>query len=314
MGQLFFENDQILYEDDGRKEVLYGHEERITNYSHVPHQLINGGDSLLGLVLDGVNEHEIIAGGTNEKDATCEYATMNLLLAREHMKTPYELKVLEIGCSSGVLSYHLAKMLGKYNEDSQLCCVTNSMEHKNGSGWTDRISRVESMPKVSFLATDYDKMPLPDRYFDVVVLNASEVFEKKEMILSEVRRVLKNDGAFLAYVVRDVDLIQQIAYRSASLKTYMYLPDRCLLRVESSDFLPGAKTEEVVSYNRKGVTDGCDEMLNGNASAEELRNMIRSLDAWIDEAIAERDLESKILFIRYKGQLLDKLVKTEYGR
>ncbi len=315
MGRMCFGNDQIVYEDGGRKELLYGYEERIFNYSRIPLRIIGEeGDSLLGLILESVNEHGIIAEGTKEKDASYEYATMNLLLAREHMKTPYELKVLEIGCLSGILSYHLAKLLGKYNENSQLCCVTNMMGNKTESGWIDRISHVESMPKVSFLTTDFDNMPLSDGYFDVVFLNASDVIEKKEAVLSEARRVLKKDGVFLAYVVGDVGLIQQIAYQSASLKTYMYLPDRCILRVSASEFTSFANCGNELSYHVKSVVNRCENVLRNDVRSEELRDVIRYLDACIDEAIAKRDLESKILFMKYKGEFLDKLVRIEYGR
>lgn len=315
MGQMCFENDQILYEDGERKEILYGCEGRIYNFSRIPLRVIGEeGDSLLSLVLEGVTEHDVIAEGTKEKDASCEYATMNLLLAQEHMKTPYELKVLEIGCSSGILSYHLAKILGKYNENSQLCCVTNVIGSESEKGWMDRISCIKCMPRVSFLVSDYDDMPLSDGYFDVVILNASEEYEKKEAVLFEARRVLKRDGLFLAYVVGDVGLIQQIAYQSNVLKTYIYLPDRCLLRVPASEFMPLANRRNEPVYNIKNVVDRCDKMLESDVATEELRDMLRYLDACVDEAIVKRDLENKILFIKYKGELLDKLVRIEYGR
>lgn len=315
MGQMCFENDKILYEDGNRKEVLFGCEEKISNYSRIPLRTIGGeGDSLLGLFLECLDEHEVIADGTNEKNASCEYATMDLLLAGEHMKTPYELNVLEIGCSSGVLSYHLAKIMGKYNENSRLCCVTNTIGNGSESGWTDRISALGCVPKVSFLATDYDNMPLSDGYFDVVFLNASEAFEKKEAVLSEAQRVLKDDGLFLAYVVGDVDLIQQIAYQSSAIKTYMYMPDRCLLRVEAPNFLLPKRQEKMLSFDVKSVADSCKVMLESDVEVKEIRDMLRCLDAYVDEAIARHDLESKILFMKYKGDLLDKLVRKEYGK
>lgn len=313
MGSMYIENNRVVYRDEQRAEVLLGYEEMITNYSRLPLQYLGkGADSLLSLVLDGMETHGKFAAGTVEMRANKEYATIELLVAREHMKTPYELKVLEIGCTSGIMSYHLAELIGRYHENSQLCCVTDIIGNESGNEWVDKISLLEHVPKLSLLVADYDCMPLADAYYDVVIINGTASFEKKDEMLSEAARVLKKDGLLIGYVVRDADMIERIAYKSGALRVYSYLEDRCLLCVRANDFFAESRQISAESSEEEETELRCKRMLAEDFSAEELRDMIRKLDLVIDEAAEKRDLDGKLLFMHYKGKLLDKLVRMKY--
>lgn len=313
MGNMYIENNKVVYRDEQRVEILLSYEEMIANYSRLPLQYMGkGADSLLSLMLEGMDSHGELASGTVEMCANREYATIELLVAREHMKTPYELKVLEIGCTSGIMSHHLAKLIGKYHENSQLCCVTDTIGNESGNEWLDKISLLERVPRLSLLATDYDCMPLADEYYDIVIINGTEMFAKKEEVLSEVARVLKKDGLLIGYIVRDADMIERIAYKSGALKVYSYLEDRCLLCVEAKDFLAVSEQASAEFYEKEEMELLCKEMLMGDFGIEELHEIIRKLDLIIDEAVQKRDLEGKLLFMRYKGELLDKLVRKKY--
>ncbi|MBQ8526968.1 MAG: class I SAM-dependent methyltransferase [Lachnospiraceae bacterium] len=311
MGGLRIEENRFVYVDAAERTVLLDCNDLIENYSRLPLQYLPEGECLPRLILDGIKEHGIIATGTKEEQADKEYATIEMLVAKEHMKTPHEIKVLEIGCTSGILSYHLAKLMGKYHAESQLCCVTDTIGNESGNGWIDKIALLGEAPRLSFLATDYDCMPLPDGYFDVVVINGSVSFLQKEEMLSEAVRVLKEDGVLIAYVVEDVDLIQRIASKSLGLDSYMYLEDRCVLKVAAQQLQRKLRRGEEKSYVREDVKRICEELVREEATSEQLREMIRMLDRFAGEAEEVRDPESKVFFMQYKGKMLDELVKKK---
>lgn len=310
MGGLRIDGNRFVYVDGAETETLLDCDDLISNYSCFPLQYLPGGaDCLPKRILDGLTEHKVIAAATSEEWADKEYATLAMFVAREHMKTPYELKVLEIGCTSGILSFHLAKLIGRYHEKSQFCCVTDTIGNESGNGWIDKIALLDRAPKLSFLATDYDCMPLPDEYFDVVVINGSVPFEGKEEMLSEAARVLKKDGLLLAYVVGDVDLIHQIGAMCSVLDSYMYLEDRCVLRIEAENLLQKSEEADERSYVKEEVLRRCETLIKEGVTKEQLREMIKRLDALAAEAGERRDLDGKVLFMNCKGKLLDELVK-----
>lgn len=200
MGKLVIDNNAFIYIEKDEKKVLLDCRDYLSNKSRVPMHSFEGDLTIPGLLLQLFKLHPQLCEDTDGYMDSLEMLLMDVLLVSELIKNPRPVRILEIGCGNGVMSYHLATILGLFNEKSSLCCVCNTIGNASGNQWLDKISLVESMPKISMLAADYDETNLESKHFDMVIMNGTSWFEEPVPMLKEAARLVKNEGKLLCYV------------------------------------------------------------------------------------------------------------------
>jgi len=198
MGSVVLENDKFYYSGNGKKELLLDCKDYINNNSRLPLEIDNGNISVVNLLLALLKSHSNIIAGVRADDSM-EMLLLDILFAKRLMKSKDSIKVLEIGCTDGIVSYHLATMIGCFNPNSTLCCVSNTMGNDSGNNWLDYIASVSQLPKLSFMSTDYDDIMLQSDYFDVVMINGTCFFEEPIDVISQAKRLVKDSGNIICY-------------------------------------------------------------------------------------------------------------------
>ena len=187
MNKILFENHTFLYSRNGEKEVLLeGNTELITRL---------------------FRQHEVIGKGSKEEASATDYALIDMLTASYVLKCGRPVKVLEVGAVSGILSYHLISLLGKFNRGSHLCCVSDVIGNGSENQWLDRIVLAEEPAAFSYLTSDYDETLLQDKVFDVVILNGIVNFEEPYAVIKEGERLAKDGGIIICYC-KDAPLLE----------------------------------------------------------------------------------------------------------
>lgn len=199
MGILTVENNKFIYEERNTKRVLLDCNDYLSNKSRIPMHSFDNDLTIPGLLLQLFKWHKQLCANQSEDSDVMEALLIDVLLTAFFIKTPMSKRVLEIGCTKGVLSYHLATLLGRFNVESSLCCVCNKIGNSSNNSWLDMISLVEKVPGLSMLASDYDVMPLESKYFDIVIINGTEDFEEPYPVISEAKRLVKDEGIVMCY-------------------------------------------------------------------------------------------------------------------
>ncbi len=200
MGKLIVENNAFIYVEKEEKKVLLDCRDYLSNKSRMPMHSFTDDLTIPGLLLQLFKIHPQLCEGAVEYNDSLECLLMDVLLVSHLIKSPNPVRVLEIGCSSGIMSYHLATILGQFNKNSSLCCVCDTIGNNSGNQWLDKISLVEFMPRLSMLAADYDETNLESKHFDMVLINGNACFIEPLPMLKEAMRVVKDEGMVICYV------------------------------------------------------------------------------------------------------------------
>ena len=118
MVKIVQENGRFIYCNETENKILLDCNRYLENMSRVPMQQVEGQISIPKLLLDlshqTANSPEIFEG---ENDIV-EYFILDALVIRMLMRSSSAIKVLEMGCTNGRLSYHLASLLLHFTESS----------------------------------------------------------------------------------------------------------------------------------------------------------------------------------------------------
>lgn len=190
-------NNQFIYGDTTHKKVLLDCENYLYNKSRIPlhddEGMTNILELLLGLFEEGGGTHP----GAKEQEMRVYYTMVDAIVTAEHIKTAEPKKVLELGCGRGILSYHLATIIGKLHPESLLYGINNTIGNESGNLWLDYIVQVEELPRIAFAAVDYEDTQLGKEQFDITILNECEQMEETKKIVEEAIRVTKPGGKII---------------------------------------------------------------------------------------------------------------------
>lgn len=194
MGDFLWENNKFVYADQHGKEILLDCGDLLSNKSRIPMHRFPGQDPQQILP-------ELIVGSMNkmrQEDGTKVLSTalIDTLLADRLIRSSQPFHVLEYGCIQGVLSSQLAELIGVFNEDSIFVCAYDTMEPE----WMERISRIDRLPKLSYIAGDFGHLQLRRDYFDIVVINGSVHYTEPLEVLKNVLDLVTEDGTILCYI------------------------------------------------------------------------------------------------------------------
>lgn len=197
MNNFVMENNQFIYMDASGKKVVLDCRDCLQNKSRVPFYGEDGIPTIPSILLNLVKKYNDMYEGTKEHIMGFYYALLSALVTAEHIKGAEPKNVLELGCEKGILSYHLASILGKLHPQSLLYCISNTIGNESGNQWLDYISQVEELPKIAFAAVDYEDFHLRDEHFDITIINECEQMEQTKKIIEEAIRVTKPNGKLI---------------------------------------------------------------------------------------------------------------------
>lgn len=122
---------------------------------------------------------------------------------------PKKSKVLDLGCGTGIATRQLTESsLDIIGVDSDLMMIEKAREYK--------------FPKIKYLVAEAENLPFDNNEFDMVTaFGAFHWFRDKKSVM-EIKRILKNNGVFVAINKVDNDKFRRI-YRT-TLKEFAKLP------------------------------------------------------------------------------------------
>lgn len=197
MNNFVFENNRFCYTDSSGEQVLLDCRNYLQNKSRVPFHSLDGTPAIPDILSNLLKEYSETYKGTEQFIMGFYYTLLDVLVTAEHIKTSAPKKLLEIGCGNGILSYHMATILGKLHPQSLLYSISNTIGNESGNLWIDYISQVEELPQIAFAATDYEETHLRENHFDITIINGTLPIEQPERVIQETVRVTKPGGKII---------------------------------------------------------------------------------------------------------------------
>ena len=315
MGTMKIAHNRIFFEDNGREELLLDFDDYLANRSQIPMHALDGGMTIPDLIAQVAGLHPQVSKGTGEEGYVSESLLIYILVIRELIKSPLRVRVLELGCTTGVLSCFLAYLLAEFNSSSSFCCVSDTVGNSSENQWLDRISRVTKLPNISMLAADYDATPLAEDFFHLVVINGMVSFPKPGAVIREAERLAQKDGFIICYCHEAPFLLESFRLWFPERREYVLSSNTCVLCAVCTRNTQAETREENQRWRReieKCVRDAASLAEQEIVSAR-FRNLIKQIDENIKWAIERGELEGKVQLIHMKEKLLDLMCVKDDG-
>ena len=301
MGRIAIKNNIFYFCEEGGERVLLDCNDFLSNRSRVPLHSLQGSVTIPGILLDLIRQQE---------EYLMEYLLVDVLMVPYLMRSPLPVKVLEIGCMNGMMSYHIATLLGKFHRESKLCCVCDAIGNESGNDWVDRVAAVEEPPKLSLFVTDYDDIQLRDNHFDIVVINGFAYFDKPFDMIKEAKRLLKGGGMMLHYSHCHTLLQDSLRFEFPGSEEYILDSQSSVIMVQDKENVRLQRENGHWTEIAGECMAKAEQALENGMEKEESRALVGELDRRIDDAIAGGEPELKLRLIRKKEQLLDRLFEA----
>lgn len=246
---------------------------------------------LMGLIQRQQNEEEPFA---------LPFGLMDVLLASRLIRSAKPVKLLEYGSGRGELSVHLAELLGAFHEESSLVCAYDAIE----PAWTERISRVERLPKLSFLAGDFGALGLQEGGFDFVVLNGLADFVCPHEVLTDAMRLVKSTGTLICYASSAPLLESTFKLFFETREEYPLSPSVSVMLARAEDCCrQKQESPDLAAQVERDIAEAKALAAEKGGLAEALRRLQDSLQT----AVLAGETELKVRLLDEKEALIDRL-------
>ncbi len=263
--EICMERKKYVYWCEDRSYVLIDLQNLLENKSHVP--LLTGNAhnaSLPDIVNELMRRHKTCFG--EQLSAMQECILIDFLAARRLMRSASPLQIVEIGAADGILSFHLASMIGQYNTRSGLCCVSDTENVQ----WSEKISKVGKTPEISRVAGAHEHTKLPSDQYDIVILNSNEQFTDMAGVVREAKRLIRSKGIVICLEKKQP-----------------------LLSQEFKKEFPGTETFEVNSYTTVYYAEAQKDSVVNNDVSSEIREAEEYLAA-VRKALQEQQSREQL--------------------
>ena len=306
MGDIVYDEKKFIYQSEAGKQTLLDLRKTLDNKSNIPMIETDEREVTVLKLIDCLQQlHPRIdsEAGSNQLG----YVLADFLLCRCLMRTAEPVHVAEIGCTSGILSFHIAFLMGQYNRNSRLCGICDSIGNESSNGWLDRISLVEEPPQLALSVTDYDNTLLQEKSFDLVIINGREPLQKPREIVEEAVRILKDGGDILCYEKGQPQLTEALFMGDDEPEIFSADNDVRLA------YLQGRSSSWERFYQEAGeeeyfrlVTE-TEKLLMEGASKNVLRAYYKKLDNCLTRVMQEKHIDWKIRLVDLEERLLDEM-------
>lgn len=192
MSNISFQDHRFIFSGEDGERVLLDCSDLLANKSRISmHRLPEDNILTIPELLLDLFERQ------NQEDAELVFPTLLLdtLLASRLIRTRNAVNVLEYGSLDGRLSWHWAEVLGTFHPESAFVCAYDAIEPE----WLQQIERAKYLPGMSYLAGDFGKLPLREKYFDIVLVNGRVNYYEPAAVLKDAGRLLKDGGVLMCY-------------------------------------------------------------------------------------------------------------------
>ncbi len=305
------ENNVLVYKNDNETKPLLDCNNFLENKSRIPLHSENN-EMTLPLYLSNLLQtySNLFEEGHAPNDAL-DLFLIDSLLSAQLIKTALPVKVLELGCSNGRLSYHLASIIGKFHEQSTLCCVCDSIGNGSNNYWLDMISLVEQAPKLSLLASDYDDTNLADHNFDIVIINGSVLLKQAYSIVKEAQRLIKKDGIIICYAWQQPHLA--LCFQQAHTLVDIYPTDATSSVLVAKGSAIISITDTLAEWKKEAENDlaNAEYALLSSCDKDQLMTYIKKLNHHADTATSNMIIDIKVRVLALKEKLLVQYVNMK---
>lgn len=237
-----------------------------------------------------------------EADLAVPFGLLDALLTVRLIRSSKPVRVLEYGSGQGELSAHLAELLGTFHEESMLVCAHDTIELE----WMERISHVEHLPKLSFLAGDFGALGLQSNSFHMVVLNGRTDFQNPYEVVADALRLVRKDGVIFCYT-DDCPLLESVFKLFFELREEFVLqPSQKILLADVENVCwqavepPHIDVNETGKLVKKSIRSGRKAALS---AMEVLKNNV--------DAVARMgEADKKIQLLEQKEKLLEYITRS----
>lgn len=279
--------------------VLLDSEKPLENKSRVPmrrladqkHPIIS--DILLKLIQRQQEE---------EADLAVPFGLLDALLTVRLIRSSKPVWVLEYGSGQGELSAHLAELLGTFHEESMLVCAHDTIELE----WMERISHVEHLPKLSFLAGDFGALGLQSNSFHMVVLNGRTDFQNPYEVVADALRLVRKDGVIFCYT-DDCPLLESVFKLFFELREEFVLqPSQKILLADVENVCWQAVEPPHIDVNETGKLVK-KSIRSGRKAALSAMEVLKSN---VDAVARMGEADKKIQLLEQKEKLLEYITRS----
>lgn len=192
MSSLFIRDSKFIYQDIAGERMLLNCNAFLENKSRISmhrfqYQLYQTIPELLISLIEREQK--------NGNNLEIPFGIIDILLTSQLIQTSQPVRMLEYGSGQGLLSCHLAELLGAFHEKSTLVCAYDTIEPE----WMEQISQVDQLPKVSFFAGDFGDFQLQENFFDIVLVNGMINYTEPYQVISDALRLAKDDAVIFCY-------------------------------------------------------------------------------------------------------------------
>ena len=259
-------------------------------------------------VLDMIGEllEEEIQRKRSEEEIE-QFLLLDLLLIRHLISTSLPLKVLEIGCQEGEISYQFATILGEFHKDSTFYCMSDQMEIE----WLKRMGEVKVLPHLSFLATDYEEALLEKEAFDIVLINGAIQLNEPYQMIERALSFLKEEGSLIVMNQETPFLESSFQLFFKKREEYRFSPTKAVLVGKKKNLDWQKKTEEGLEKKSQLIQKIKSELEKQFLDDKGWNTLIKEADHMIDQGMEEQNLDQKEQWLFIKEQMLDYLLYGE---
>ena len=307
MSSLSIARDRFVFQDAGSERLLLDCNDFLANKSRVSMDRLPGQthpvipEILLNLFQKQRKETE---------ELTLPFGMLDVLLVARLIRSAKPVKLLEYGSGQGELSVHLAQLLGIFHDKSSLVCVCDAIDLE----WMSRISQVEPVPALSFLACDFGNSGLQRQSFDIVVLNGLTQFPQPPDVLKDAVSLVKPDGAIFCYS-HDTPLLESAFQQFfKTWEEYELTPSQKVMTAEASQCSWQEESVPNLAAAAQKDLDRAAEILEADPfRREDCVKVLEQLQKDIRDAVELGEPLLKIQLLAVKERLLDALVMESEG-
>lgn len=291
----------VLYDDAGKKHELFDGVHTYRNVSHITTQSFEGSKAGIEYLIDIQDEYNNIALGSSEH--TIIPLIINSIIANYLVEREDSVKALEIGASTGYMSWNLIKILELFNKESTLVCVIDNYDSINN--WRMITAQESDKIKTSLLISEYDNLQLAENSFDIAVINGNAYINNAPTLLKYVTDYISEKGILVIYAKEsifetDMELVN-IAY---NFEKIVVSPEEAIYLIKKENVLP--KETDYYEDLIHSIKEEYAKMRESNnyQNADEL---IERITKAIDISIEKKEADVKIELIDIRRDIINKL-------
>lgn len=267
-------------------------------------------DTVFGYLVKLSDKYEQFFQAQNNDTSKLHKHTMliiSLFIAKILVETALPVKVCEIGCDEGSLSYLLAEVTGKFNPSSHLCLVSNTIGNDGNNRFLDAISLCENPPELSVAISDYDNTNLQSDSFDIVVINGNVNYSNPFDVVKEAERLVKKGGNIICYANHTPELESTLKTILDYYEAFCIIPDINILNVKYNGHSSESHKYDFKTDLKKFSCNLKYDIEHGMKD-EKITDYFRKIVSLINYSVKCHDIEKKIYLIDVHEKLSDYMI------